>query len=218
MMTTELKCPLCNRKAIYFQSHLKRKYFECTNCFSVLLDPSNHISPQKEKARYELHNNDVNDPGYQGFVSPIVNDIKLNFGARHAGMDFGCGPGPVITKLLRDEQYNIATYDPFFHNDPRLLNSKYDYIVCCEVIEHFKDPKKEFNLLKSLLNPGGVLYCFTEIIEEDIDFLQWRYKNDETHVFFYHIKALQWIQRAFGFSNLEISNRLIKFTAPPGLS
>ena len=178
-----------------------------------MLHPADFLSPEQEKARYELHNNDVNDPKYQAFVAPVADDIKGNFNPEHEGLDFGCGTGPVITKLLRDEHYNIVTYDPFFCNDTGVLNSEYDYIVCCEVIEHFTHPAKEFMLLKSLLKPGGYLYCMTELFHEDLNFSQWYYKNDETHAFFYHHKAIQWIKTTFNFTDVIISGRLIKFKA-----
>lgn len=92
-----------------------------------------------------------------------------------------------------------------------MLKFKYNYIICCEVIEHFHFPQKEFTLLRSLLKPGGILYCMTEIYSEDIDFINWHYKNDPTHVFFYHKDALKWIQEHFRFSEVKKKNRLIEF-------
>ncbi|MBS3808501.1 MAG: methyltransferase domain-containing protein, partial [Bacteroidales bacterium] len=83
-----------------------------------------------------------------------------------------------------------------------------------EVAEHFHHPRKEFNRLRNLLKPGGRLYCMTEIYQPDIPFQSWNYKNDETHVIFYHRKALEWIARHLSFSNLIIHNdQLITFTA-----
>ena len=37
-----------------------------------MLDPLDYLSQEEEKERYKNHNNDVNDPRYQKFVSPIV--------------------------------------------------------------------------------------------------------------------------------------------------
>jgi arylsulfatase A-like enzyme len=116
-----------------------------------------------------------------------------------------------IAKVLKDNNYNIALYDPFFHNIPELLEDKYDYIVCCEVIEHFHNPKKEFTLLKKLLKKGAQLYCMTDLYDESNDFHNWYYKNDLTHVFIYHKNTILWIQQEFGFSDVKISGRLISF-------
>jgi len=214
-MTLGIKCTLCNSKVdLFYESNLKKyfkKYYKCTNCSSILLDPLNLLSREEERKRYETHNNDVEDPGYQTFVSPIVNEIERRFNAGHTGLDFGAGTGPVITKLLREKGFKIELYDPFFWDRPEILESKYDYIACCEVAEHFHYPGKEFKLLRSLLKPGGALYCMTEVYSEDTDFERWYYKNDPTHVFFYHKHALEWIRSHFHFSELEIKGRLIQF-------
>lgn len=128
------------------------------------------------------------------------------------GLDFGAGTGPVITKLLHDIGFHLELYDPFFWNNPQVLNATYDFIACCEVIKHFKNPWQDFKLLRSLLTPGGVLYCITEIYSENLDFEKWHYKNDATHVFFYHQDAFKWIKDNFKFSKLEIEGNLIKLT------
>ena len=129
----------------------------------------------------------------------------------HKGLDFGAGTGPVISKILQDNNFEIAQYDPFFHNHPELLKKRYDYIACCEVIEHFYNPRKEFQLLRNLLQPNGKLYCMTDIYDQTIDFEKWYYKNDPTHVFIYHKKTVEWIKDKFGFSDVTINDRLITF-------
>lgn len=169
------------------------------------------LSPSQEKTRYEAHNNDIEDPGYQQFVAPITNAILRDFRPYHQGLDFGAGTGPVISKVLNDSDYSISQYDPFFHNYPELLQRKYDYIVCCEVMEHFFYPAKEFSTLNHLLLPGGALYCMTHIYSSETNFESWYYKNDPTHVFMYQKETLEWIKSHFGFSSVEIEGRLIKF-------
>lgn len=212
-MTPTMQCALCHSEAVLAYAFRRMNYFRCTNCLSIMLDPLNHLPGEQEKRRYEAHHNDVEDPGYQGFVSPIVDGIKRMFDPEHTGLDFGSGPGPVITKLLRDEGFNIQPYDPFFADSPRLLDVKYDYIACCEVMEHFHSPREEFERLRSLLKPKGILFCMTWVYSEDMDFRQWHYKNDPTHVFFYHKTALHWIQSHLNYSNLVINGRLIQFQA-----
>jgi len=157
------------------------------------------------------HNNDVDDINYQKFVSPIILSIIRDFTHQSKGLDFGAGSGSAITKILTDHNYNIVQYDPFFHNDPDLLNDKYDCIACCEVIEHFHNPKKEFILLKNLLKKNGKLYCMTNIYNDNIDFHTWDYKNDITHIFIYQKETIHWIKEKYGFTDVEIEGRLITF-------
>ena len=52
----------------------------------------------------------------------------------------------------------------------------------------------------------------TSIYSEDIDFDSWTYKDDITHVFFYHQKALEWIKKEIGFSHLELKENLIIYS------
>ena len=209
----QIICNLCNSKALLSNEINQQQYYKCTKCLSIFLHPAYYISIEAERKRYKEHNNDVEDPGYQKFVSPIVNRIKKSFNNQHTGLDFGSGPGPVITKLLRDDGYKIELYDPFFYNNPEKLTVQYDYIACCEVIEHFHNPEKEFRLLHSLLKPGGTLFCMTEVYSDNINFSKWYYKNDPTHVFFYHAEAFNWIKTNLNYSEVIIDGRLITLRA-----
>jgi len=205
-------CPLCSSNSHIFYEYKKRKYHQCDNCFGIFVDKSLIPDNKEEKSRYEEHHNDVENAGYQKFVSPITKNILQDFTTQSKGLDFGAGTGPVISKILNDNNFNIELYDPFFHNHPELLKKKYNYIACCEVIEHFHYPKKEFILLKSLLKKDAKLYCMTDIYNENIDFHKWYYKNDLTHVFIYHKKTIEWIRDNIGFNDVVIDNRLIVFS------
>jgi hypothetical protein len=79
------------------------------------------------------------------------------------------------------------------------------------VIEHFHRPRKEFEKLYDLLLQNGKLYCMTDMFNETKNFDTWYYKNDHTHVFFYHEKTIAWIAEKIGFSNFHIEGRLIVF-------
>lgn len=204
-------CPLCGGPLTFFNNTRKRDYLRCSICDAISMDPAFRLHPDLEKARYLEHNNDVEDLGYQRFVSPIVNAVLKNFHPHHKGLDFGAGTGPVIAKLLKDKHYNISLYDPFFADDTSLLCKSYDYIVACEVIEHFYRPDQEFALLKRLLNPDGKLILMTALYDDNVDFSTWHYKNDETHVFFYTTKTLVYIQQNYGFSQLSVDGRLVIF-------
>ena len=204
-------CPLCNKTSKIFYKSKKTLFHKCNNCYGIFMDKNLLLNNKVEKARYEKHENNVEDKYYQEFVFPITISILNNYNKKHKGLDFGAGTGPVISKILKDNDFSIKLYDPFFHNKPELLKEKYDYIACCEVIEHFHNPKQEFELLKSLLKPNGKLYCMTSIYHESIDFHGWSYKNDPTHVFIYHKKTLNWIKKEIGFSDMVIDGNLIIF-------
>ncbi|OGC12413.1 hypothetical protein A3K48_03705 [candidate division WOR-1 bacterium RIFOXYA12_FULL_52_29] len=204
-----MTCPLCSSAADLFQEHRGTIFYRCNSCGSVFRDPENDLSPAEEKKRYDLHHNDPTDPDYREYVSPIITAITERFKPGDRGLDFGSGPGAIVSTLLREKGYDAASYDPFFDDNRELLSRSYDYIACSEVIEHFRSPAREFSLLRSRLNPGGALYCLTRLYDETINFSEWFYKNDPTHRFFYSREALEWIKDKFSFSKLEIDERLI---------
>jgi len=201
-------CPLCNQ---YGEIFYRDRFFCCNECSGIFMASGFLPNLEEERKRYEQHKNDVTNVNYQNFVLPIINAVKNNFSINSLGLDFGAGTGPVISKVLGDNGYKLRQFDPFFCNDTDALQLKYDYIVCCEVIEHFHSPSKEFELLKNLLKPNGHLYCMTHLYAKEIDFDNWYYKNDITHVFIYQRETLVKIKGRYKFSSLTIEDRLLTF-------
>ena len=194
MLTTQ-DCPLCSHPSVELRYIEKRpnRYGFCPTCKGIFSAKDSLLSPAEERSQYEMHDNDINDAGYQKFVTPLVSLVRSRHQKSETGLDFGAGPGPVITKMLTDHGYNMHLYDPFFHPDTSVLASQYDFVICCEVIEHFNHPFQTFSQLKELVALGGTLYCRTTLIPDDIEFSRWHYKNELTHVFFYHRETVAWI-------------------------
>jgi SAM-dependent methyltransferase len=199
-------CPLCHST---WESFYNEQFQKCSGCQSIFRCPEFFITPDKEKSRYEEHNNDIQDVRYQDFVSPIVEEILIHHTSWESGLDFWAGTWPVISHLLWQKWFETKLYDPFFHNNPELLKQTYDFIISCEVVEHFHNPEKEFELLYSLLKPNGKLYIMTDVYSPEIDFWAWYYKNDKTHVFFYSSQAFQWIQQKWSWKRYSRNNRCI---------
>lgn len=205
-------CSLCEQPTEFFWKDTSGEYVKCTNCKAVLLLESCFVSAYLEKERYKTHNNNVEDLGYQKFASPITEAILRDFSPTHKGLDFGCGTGPVISSQLKKKNFKIRLYDPFFKNDESALNLQYDYIICCEVMEHFHKPKEEFKRLFKMLKENGKLYCKTSLLTPITNFASWYYKNDPTHVVFYSEESLRVLQKSIGFSKVEITPELIIFS------
>ena len=206
-----MRCPLCEGSTKEFYRE-EREFVRCTICKAIILLPQYYLNAEEEEKRYRLHNNDVEDVDYLQFVSPITDAVQKDFPTTSIGLDYGCGTGPVASVFLEKLGYNLKLYDPFFEDHPEVLKQKYNFIMCCEVMEHFHHPRREFELLKSLLHPGGKLYCKTSIYLEEKDFANWYYKNDPTHVFIYTEETLHWIKTNIGFTELQVQPKLIVFT------
>jgi hypothetical protein len=201
---TSIPCPLCQsireRNAVEV---FRRTFYQCDLCDLFFADPSEHLSPDEEKKRYETHNNDVNDLKYQEFVRPLVEAVIDRCRGKEKGLDFGAGTGPVVAKLLGHAGFPVDLYDPFFWPDSEALQKKYDFIATSEVVEHFGNPAKEFALLSSLLESKGVLAIMTLLHSAETHFPSWYYLKDPTHICTYSFKTFSWIKEKFEFRTLE---------------
>ena len=208
----ENNCPLCGSTGQLFFSNEKHRFFSCDHCRGIFRTPEQILNPEQEKHRYLLHQNHLEDKGYLNFVSPILEAVRSEYESNAVGLDFGCGHTPVISEVLKNENYKVDLYDPVFYPQSSFDGKTYDFVVCCEVMEHFQNPKKEFDLLAELLKPSGNLICMTSLHSEEIDFESWYYKNDPTHVFLYRKETLAYITRNWDFSHLKIEEPLVVFS------
>ncbi len=206
-----LACPLCSNKGLLLYHDDKHTFYQCSVCKGIYRDSHELLNKDEEIKRYYLHQNHINDLGYINFADPILSEVKKHYNATHQGLDFGAGHTPVISEILKRDNFNIEIYDPLFFNNKTVLNKKYDFITSCEVIEHFYNPKKEFELLYKILKPNGKLICMTDIFNGS-NFDSWYYKTDPTHVFLYQKETFQWIKDHLGFSGIIIEGRLIVLT------
>lgn len=201
-----MNCTLCSSPLIHKKDDF---YYECDLCKAIVKDKKYYLTAPEEKARYETHNNDVNDVRYQNFTSPITNYVFKHYSYKDNGLDFGCGTGPVISSMLQKKEYTIAQYDPFFASNHNLLDTCYNYIVSCEVFEHFYNPKKEINKLTSILKTNGSLLLMTMLYNNTINFETWFYRKDPTHVFIYRKETIEYIANVYKLKIDVLSDRFI---------
>ncbi len=206
-----MNCSLCKHPATFFGNFQNRTYNRCTHCASVFLDTIDLPSAPSEKQRYDKHKNSEDNQGYIQFLNPLIEAIRKNHSTTEVGLDFGSGPNPVLSQLLQTENFSVESFDPFFDNRPEVLSRKYDYIICCEVIEHFHNPSSSFQKLYNMLKNGGSLYCKTQLLPDVVRFEDWWYKNDYTHSFFYSIETLHYLKDQFNFSLLEFQPDYFRF-------
>lgn len=203
-MSEKTHCPLCGGNEIspYCRDH-RRPYVHCGTCKLVFVPPDWHLSPDAEKAEYDLHQNDPNEFGYRFFLSRLLHPLveRLSPGAR--GMDFGCGPGPALAPMLRDAGFEVALYDRIFAPDENVLTEHYSFITATEVVEHLRRPGWELDRLWSLLISHGWLGIMTKLVRDPTAFANWHYKNDPTHICFFSADTWHWWAVRYG-AKLEI--------------
>jgi 2-polyprenyl-3-methyl-5-hydroxy-6-metoxy-1,4-benzoquinol methylase len=171
----------------------------------VFVDAQNYLSKQKEKEVYDLHQNCAEDLGYRRFLNKLIEPLTQKLSAGAQGLDFGCGPGPTISVMMAQKNIVVENYDIFYANYPQLLKQSYDFITCTEVVEHLHKPHEIFSLFSSMIKPNGLLGIMTKRVINHESFINWHYKNDPTHVCFYHELSFKYIAEQWGY-NLEIIN------------
>ena len=181
-----MRCPLCQYHHCQTFAHADgRDYFRCPSCELTFVHPDQLPAARAERAHYDLHENDPNDPGYRAFLDRLATPLCERLKPGSEGLDFGCGPGPALAQMLEQRHQRMAIYDPLFFPDDTVLAQQYDFVTCTEVVEHFHRPEKDFALLVSLIRPGGLLAIMTSLLHDEIDFRKWHYRRDPTHVCFY---------------------------------
>jgi len=199
-------CSLCCLDTVYnyFTKTEKngdiKNFFKCETCGLVFLDPADHLSPEEERSIYDFHQNSPENEGYVGFLKRLANPLMLKLKENSKGLDFGCGPGPTLSTIFKANGYEIFNYDPYYFPDSTLLNNKYDFITCTEVIEHFYQPGKEFLFFDTLLKENkSFLGIMTQLLPEGSNFDTWWYHRDPTHVSIYSLKTFTWISEWMGW-------------------
>lgn len=189
-----MACPLCQHNlCTVFYSDKRRDYLRCQRCQLVFVPPQQHLSPTAEKAIYDLHQNQLDDLGYRRFLSRLTQPMLESLSSGAEGLDFGCGPGPLLAQMFREQGFQMETYDPFYANHPELLQRRYDFITCSEVVEHLRQPQPVFAQLFDMLKPQGLLGIMTKLVIDAEAFSRWHYKNDLTHISFFSEATMQWI-------------------------
>jgi 2-polyprenyl-3-methyl-5-hydroxy-6-metoxy-1,4-benzoquinol methylase len=160
----------------------------------VFADRATLLGTHAEYAQYLLHNNDMNDNGYRQFLMRLSAPLLAKLSSKGlAGLDFGCGPGPLLAKILSDAGHTMQLWDPYFANNPSALEQQYDFICCTEAIEHFVNPAIEWSIWQQLLKPAGILAIMTKRYTDLHAFSRWHYKTDPTHVSFFHQDTFHWL-------------------------
>lgn len=193
-----MTCPLCDTSITTapFVAH-HRHFHDCAVCGLIHMDPADRVTREEELRQYQTHHNDPNDLRYRTFLNRLATPLSAVLAPGAIGLDYGCGPGPTLSVMLRARGFPTAEYDPFFAPDDALLDRHYDFIACTETAEHFAAPFVEFTRMFGMLRPGGVLAVMTQMVRDDEPFETWRYARDPTHRSFYRPETMQWIATCF---------------------
>lgn len=196
-------CPLCGHATDPFHSDGRRDYRRCPACALVHVPRDQQLDTSGEKAEYDLHRNDPQDPGYRQFLARAAEAVQERVEPPARGLDFGCGPGPALAEMLEEAGYTVALYDKFYAAHPAALQQTYDFVTATEVLEHLAAPATVLHRLLACLQSGGWLVIMTKRVRDREAFADWHYIHDPTHIAFYGEETFRWIAAHHGL-HLEI--------------
>lgn len=165
-------------------------------------------SPEAEKARYEHHNNSLENEGYVAMFTTFLRNAVFPYANKGAStLDFGSGPVPVLQHLLKENGYPTEIYDYYFAPEPVFEGKQYDLITSTETIEHIADANALWEFFVQHLREGGILAIMTLFYPSLEQFPTWWYRRDPTHIRFYHPDTFSWISKNFPLSLLSIDEK-----------
>ncbi|PCJ37968.1 MAG: methyltransferase [Cellvibrionales bacterium] len=187
-------CPLCfSAQSTLFHRDSQRDFYRCKQCALVFVSTVNHLRADDEKGYYDLHQNSPHDTGYRTFLERLSKPLFQQLKPASQGLDFGSGPGPTLSLMLKEAGHSVDLYDPFYAPLQTVFTRQYDFITSTEVVEHLKAPGFELDRLWALLKPGGVLAIMTKRVIGQAAFARWHYKNDPTHIVFFSEQTFHWL-------------------------
>ena len=190
---SHIACPVCRTECSAF-ADVKQTvtYHACPGCGYWFKAPDHHPGLSEQKTRYDLHENDPDDPGYRAYFQRFLDWVLPQIPVGGRALDFGSGASGLLASMLAEAGFDAMRYDPIYHPDERYRKERYDLIVSTEVFEHLSDPLAVLRELASLLKPGGFLAIQTQFHPEDeTAFLQWYYRLDPTHIGFFVPRTFQ---------------------------
>ncbi|WP_018649355.1 MULTISPECIES: class I SAM-dependent methyltransferase [unclassified Thioalkalivibrio] len=199
------RCPLCTAPLRPFFSRGVRDpspgdYQRCRGCSLIVLKHRCWPTLAFEREYYQTHENRPDDPGYRRFLGRLLAPLEAHCPPPAQGVDWGCGPHPVLADMLCARGYSMQTHDPVFAPDRPEARACFDLVTCTEVLEHLHDPIATLGEMATLLRPGGTIAIMTGWPPPAAAFHRWHYRRDPTHVAFYGPDTLRWIAAHLGWA------------------
>jgi SAM-dependent methyltransferase len=124
-------------------------------------------------------------------------------------LDYGGGDG-LLVKLLKDSNWQSASYDPFVNKDISIREiGKFDLITAFEVFEHVPNVQELMSNLCSLLAPGGIILFSTLLSDGNIHSgqkINWWYASPRNgHISLFSKKSLTTLAEKSGFNFASFS-------------
>jgi len=195
-----MQCHICDEETEHFTDEKSGVvYYHCQPCAYMFKSPKYYQPLERQKSRYDLHENDAEDAGYKAYFQRFLDFVLPHTGTVRTALDFGCGKSTLLSDILNSMDIQCDYYDPIYHPELPYDSKKYDMIVSTEVFEHLHQPKAVFEKLVSLLSPDGILALQTQFHPNDPEaFKKWYYHKDPTHIVFFTAETFHRLAQVYG--------------------
>lgn len=195
-----MQCYICKGKTERFvDEQTSLVYYYCDKCQFIFKSPQYYQPIEKQKNRYDLHNNDAEDLGYRAYFQRFVDFIIPYVGTPKTALDYGCGKTTLLADILKNIGIETDAFDPIYHPKNWNYGKQYDLIVSTEVFEHLHQPETVFRTLVEHLDRGGYLAIQTQFHPNDKElFKEWYYHHDPTHIVFYRPQTFRVLAQQYG--------------------
>ena len=187
-----MKCPLCESSEHREADRDERRCFiRCVNCGLVFVPKAFHLTREQERRRYDLHDNTKGNRGYLRFLTQVADIVETACPPPGRLLDYGCGEDAVLTALLRRRGRRCDPFDPLYGYELPPSPPRYDMIILCEVIEHFRKVRSSLQEIGRLLEERGKILVRTQCYPSAGKIVRWWYAQDPTHINFFSHRALE---------------------------
>lgn len=206
-MQSKTLCKICNtpckhvfNKIIMTKYH-NIKYYKCPNCGFLSPETPFWVEESYQKEAISI---DPDRLKRNIYVKNLIMKLIKNFYTDDISiLDFAGGEG-LLTRFLRDENYNIFNYDKYseslysYEYNIKDLNKNYDLIISSEVLEHFSAPDEELGKILQYTDN----YFFTTCIQPENDLENWFYliPDNGQHISFYTTNSLAYLAEKYNMN------------------
>jgi SAM-dependent methyltransferase len=157
-----------------------------------------YLDMTSEKARYDLHDNSINNKGYVKYLTELFEIVKTISSKNELILDYGAGKEAVLTTILKMNEYNCTAYDPLYNHGEQIENGTFDLLIACEVVEHIRCIQKEIAFIRKLLKPQSKIIIRTQLYPSPERFQKWWYIQDLTHINLFTEKTILTLADSLG--------------------
>lgn len=212
-----MKCIVCgSEKNKIYKSISGINIFQCASCTLAFVNIKNFV-PKDLSSQYEIADYKREELHIKDNFKKLIKRISV-YKDKGKVLDIGSGFGLFALELSRRGKYDIEVLDPYLKplylkNSEYILHKKtlerflsdskkkYDLIILIDVLEHFINPVKNLQRIKSIMNDDAILIIQTPNYDSLMQYFvkNWSWWMIDDHKYFFTPNSLKLLLSKSGF-------------------